>query len=88
MDQIISEIDSLEISSSIKEEIDKEFAQELQTGEIFQDSWETEMQILDTIKESERIRDKKFESESISNDQITTEQQKIKIKKKKRFIFF
>ncbi|SVE53631.1 uncharacterized protein METZ01_LOCUS506485, partial [marine metagenome] len=52
MNQIISELDDLEVSSSIREEFDKEFAQELQTSEILQDNWENEIQILDAIKES------------------------------------
>ena len=88
MNQIISELGDLEVSSSIREEFDKEFAQELQTSEILQDNWENEIQILDAIKESERIRNKKFESESIAEGEIPTETKKIKIKKKKRFFFF
>ena len=88
MNQIISELDDLEVSSSIREEIDKEFAQELQTSEILQDNWENEIQILDAIKESERIRNKKFKNESIAEGEIPTESKKIKKKKKKRFFFF
>ena len=84
MNQIISELDDLEISSSIREEFDKEFAQELQTSEILQDNWENEIQILDAIKESERIRNNKFERESIAKGEIPTETKKIKIKKKKK----
>ena len=88
MSQILSEVDTLDASPSIREEIDKEFSQELQTSEIFQDNWETEIQILDAIKESERIRNKKFESESITDGESTTKSQKKIIKKKKRFFFF
>ena len=88
MNQIIFELDDLEVSSSIREEIDKEFAQELQISEILQDNWENEIQILDAIKESERIRNKKFKNESIAEGEIPTESIKIKKKKKKRFFFF
>ena len=90
MSQILSEVDTLDASPFIREEIDKEFSQELQTSEIFQDNWETEIQILDAIKESERIRNKKFESESITDGEIPTKSKKIiiKKKKKKRFFFF
>ena len=88
MNQIISELDNLEVSSSIREEIDEEFAQELQISEILQDNWENEIQILDAIKESERIRNKKFKNESIAEGEIPTESKKIKKKKKKRFFFF
>ena len=90
MNQIIFELDDLEVSSSIREEIDKEFAQELQISEILEDNWENEIQILDAIKESERIRNKKFQSESIADGEIPTKSKKliIKKKKKKRFFFF
>ena len=90
MSQILSEVEDLNASPFIREEIDKEFSQELQTSEIFQDNWETEIQILDAIKESERIRNKKFESESITDGEIPTKSKKIiiKKKKKKRFFFF
>ena len=90
MSQILSEVDTLDASPFIREEIDKEFSQELQTSEIFQNNWETEIQILDAIKESERIRNKKFESESITDGEIPTKSKKIiiKKKKKKRFFFF
>ena len=90
MSQILSEVDTLDASPSIREEIDKEFSQELQTSEIFQDNWESEIQVLDAIKESERIRKNKFESESITEGEIPTKSKKIiiKKKKKKRFFFF
>ena len=90
MSQILSEIDTLDVSPSIREEIDKEFSQELQTSEIFQDKWESEIQVLDAIKESERIRNKKFEGELITDGEIPTKSKKIIIKKKekKRFFFF
>ena len=90
INQILSEVGDLNVSSSIREEIDKEFAQELQTNEIFQKNWESEIQILDAIKESERIRNKKFENESIADGEIATKSKKliIKKKKKKRFFFF
>ena len=90
INQILSEVDDLNVSSSIREEIDKEFSQELQTKEIFKKNWESEIQILDAIKESERIRNKKFENDSIADGEIPTKSKKliIKKKKKKRFFFF
>lgn len=89
MNKILSEID-LEMSSSIREEIDKKFSQELKTNEIFQNNWENEIQILDAIKESERIRNKQFENGSIVDDENQTKSQNTKTKKKqkKRFFFF
>ena len=90
MNQILSEVKTLDSSPFIREEIDREFSQELQAGEIFQDNWESEVQILDAIKESERIRNKRFESDSIADGEIPTKSKKINInkKKKKRFFFF
>ena len=88
MNQILSQADALDVSSSIREELDREFAQEIKTDGIFQFNWENEVEVLDAIKESERIRNKKFEGESIADDDTPIKTEKIKIKKKKRFFFF
>ena len=88
MNQILSQSDALDASSSIREEIDREFAQEIKTEGIFQMNWQNEVEVLDAIKESERIRNKKFEGESIADDDTPIKTEKIKIKKKKRFFFF
>ena len=66
MNQILSQADALDASSSIREELDREFAQEIKTDGIFQINWENEVEVLDAIKESERIRNKNFEGESIA----------------------
>ena len=88
MNQILSQADALDASSSIREEIDREFAQEIKTDGIFQINWENEVEVLDAIKESERIRNKNFEGESITEGDVPIKTKKIKIKKKKRFFFF
>jgi len=88
MNQILLQADALDVSSSIREELDREFAQEIKTDGIFQFNWENEVEVLDAIKESERIRNKNFEGESISEGEIPIKIEKIKIKKKKRFFFF
>ena len=88
MNQILSQSDALDASSSIREEIDREFAQEIKTDGIFQINWENEVEVLDAIKESERIRNKNFEGESIAEGDAPIKTKKIKIKKKKRFFFF
>ena len=88
MNQILSQADALDASSSIREEIDREFAQEIKTDGIFQINWENEVEVLDAIKESERIRNKNFEGESIAEEDVPIKTKKIKIKKKKRFFFF
>ncbi|MDC0057228.1 DUF3035 domain-containing protein [Alphaproteobacteria bacterium] len=88
MNQILSKADASEVNSSIREEIDQEFAQEIKTDGIFQINWENEVEVLDAIKESERIRNKNFKGETIAEGEVPIKKEKIKIKKKKRFFFF
>ena len=88
MKNILIKTEALEVDSSIREEIDEDFAQELNTKGIFQIKWEDEIEVLDAIKESERIRNKNFKGESLADGDIPTKKEIIKKKKKKRFIFF
>tara|TARA_B100000965_G_C19483790_1_gene709817 strand:+ start:526 stop:1062 length:537 start_codon:yes stop_codon:yes gene_type:complete len=88
MNQILKKTDALEVDSSIREEIDQEFAQEIKTKGIFNVEWEDEIEVLDAVKESERIRNKNFEGESIADGEVPIKKELIKKKKKKRFIFF
>ena len=88
MNQILSQADALDVPSSIREEVDREFAQEIKTEGIFQMNWQNEVEVLDAVKESERIRNKNFEGESITEGEVPIKIEKIKIKKKKRFFFF
>jgi len=88
MNQMLSKMNSIENSNLIREEIDREFAQEIDTDGIFQTSWKTEVAILDAIKESERIRNNKFEGKNINEGEVPVKIKILKIKKKKRFFFF
>ena len=88
MNQLLSEAGALDINPSIREEIDAEFSQELKTDGIFQVSWEDEIEVLDAVKESECIREKNFNNQSITDCNVPIKTQVIKKKKKKRFIFF
>ena len=88
MNQMLSKMNSIENSNLIREEIDREFAQEIDTDGIFQTSWKTEVEILDAIKESERIRNNKFEGKNINEGEVPVKIKTLKIKKKKRFFFF
>ena len=88
MNQMLYEMNSIENSNLIREEIDREFAQEIDTDGIFQTSWKTEVEILDAIKESERIRNNKFEGKNINEGEVPVKIKTLKIKKKKRFFFF
>ena len=88
MNQLLSEADALDVNPSIREEIDAEFSQELKTNDIFNIDWENEIEVLDAVKESECIRNKTFNNESITDCNVPTKTHVIKNKKKKRFIFF
>ena len=88
MNQILSKTEALETSSLIRNEIDEQYANEIKTNDIFQLNWENEIKVLDAVKESNRIRNQKFEGKAISNGDVLTKKEIIKVKKKKRFIFF
>ena len=88
MNQLLFEAEALDVSQSIREEIDAEFSQELKTDGIFITEWEDEIEVLDAVKESECIRNKNFNKESITDCNVPVKTQIIKKKKKKRFILF
>jgi PBP1b-binding outer membrane lipoprotein LpoB len=88
MNEILSQANATDVSNDIREEFDQEFAQEKKTDSSFQIDWDNEEEVLDSVKESERIRDKNFKGEKISEGEVSTKTEKIKVKKKKRFFFF
>ena len=88
MNEILSQTNATDVSNDIREEFDQEFAQEKKTYGVFQIDWDNEEEVLDAVKESERIRDKNFKGEKISEGEVSTKTEKIKVKKKKRFFFF
>lgn len=88
INNILSKSEALEVSPSIREEIDQEFAQEIKTDSIFNVTWEDEIEVLDAIKETERLRNKNFEESKDSDSEIPIKIETIKKKKKKRFILF
>jgi hypothetical protein len=88
IDNILSNANALDLSPSLREDFDQEFSQELKTDSIFRIKWENEVEVLDALKESERIRNSKFKDEPISVGETPTKTETIKIRKKKRFIFF
>ncbi len=88
MNQILSKTNATNISNDIREEINEEFYKEKNTKGIFQVNWENEVEVLDAVEESKRIRNKKFQNQSIAEGEILIKKEKVKIKKKKRFIFF
>ena len=87
MNQILESTDANSVDSDIRNEINEQFANEVKTDGIFQTEWDSEIEVLDAIKESERIRNQLIQGKSIVEDEIPTRIQKRK-KKKKRFFFF
>jgi uncharacterized lipoprotein len=88
MNEILSQANATDASNDIRKEFDQEFAQEKKTDGVFQVDWDNEDEVLDAVKESERIREKNFKGENISKGEVPTKTEKIKVKKKKRFFFF
>jgi len=85
MENILNQSMAEGIDNSIREEIDEQFASEKKSTS---KSWDNEMEILDSIAESERLRNELFNDELKSNEEIPTVKVKDKSKKKKRFFFF
>jgi len=87
MNQILKSTEANNVDSNIRKEIDEQFANEMNTDSIYQIEWDTEIEVLDAIKESERIRNQLLQGKSIAEGEVPTTIQKTK-KKKKRFFFF
>ena len=83
MENIINQLNASEVDSSIRQEINEQFASE---KNIDSKVWENETEILDSVAESERLRNERLGIVvEEAQDSPTT---KIKNKKKKRFFFF
>jgi len=85
MENILSESNADETDDSIRDEIDEQFASEKRS---MSKSWDDEMEILDSITESERIRNNLMNNETGSNAEVPKVKIKNQNKKKKRFFFF
>jgi len=91
MNQILSKANTKDVSDTIRSDIDENFAKEITTKGKFQFKWKDETEVLDAVKESEKIREKNFSNELIEEADIPIKKQKVsnkKKKKKKRFFFF
>ena len=82
MENIINQTNASEVDNSIREEINEQFASEKKMNT---KTWESETEILDSIAESERLRNERLGIDT-KNQEIKT--LKVKNKKKKRFFFF
>ena len=85
MENILNQSNVNETDNSIRFEIDEQFASEKR---LQSKSWDDEIEILDSIAESERIRNKLLKNETESNKEIPKIKVKNQSKKKKRFFFF
>tara|TARA_B000000475_G_scaffold266603_1_gene256519 strand:+ start:31 stop:513 length:483 start_codon:yes stop_codon:yes gene_type:complete len=85
MENILNQSKADEIDNSIRDDINELFASEKKSTS---KSWDNEMEILDSIAESERLRNELLNDEIKSNQVIPTVKVKDKSKKKKRFFFF
>ena len=83
MENIINQTNASEVDNSIRQEINEQFAYEKNTDSKV---WENETEILDSIAESERIRNERLGI--VDEEAQTVPTTKIKSKKKKRFFFF
>ena len=61
MSEILSQANAADVSNDIRIEFDQEFAQEKKLDNVFQIDWDSEEEVLDAVKESERIRDQEFQ---------------------------
>ena len=89
MSMILSKSNAENISNTIRDDIDEDFAQEISSKDKLL-MWKNETDVLDAVKESERIREKNFNNESIveGDSPIIKQKAKKKKKRKKRFFFF
>lgn len=85
MENILFQTNSNKISNSIRQEIDEQFASEKNASLA---TWNDEIEILDSIAESERLRSVLLGSDNELNKEVPKVKVKNKKKKKKRFFFF
>ena len=83
MESILNQTDASQIDNSIRQEINEQFASEKQNDS---KTWDDETEILNSIAESERLRNESLGIDVQENKEVPTV--KIKKKKKKRFFFF
>ena len=85
MENILSKSNADQTDDNIRDQIDEQFASEKRS---ISKSWDDEMEILDSITESERIRNKLLSKETESTEEVPTIKVKNPNKKKKKFFFF
>ena len=84
MDDILNQTEAKLIDGSIRQDINEQFASEKETNP---NTFKDEAEILDSIKESERLRNQLLNN-SDEDEEIPKVKIEVKKKKKKRFFFF
>ena len=85
MDNILKQTNANQSNNNIRQEIDEQFASE---KNIESNIWDNEIEILDSVAESQRLRNKLLGDVESINEQVPTVKIDNKSKKKKRFFFF
>ena len=85
MENILNQTNASQSSNNIRQEINELFAFE---KDIDSNTWDNEIEILDSVAESQRLRNKLLGNDTNINAEIPTFKIENKSKKKKRFFFF
>ena len=88
MNLILSKTQAGSVSNTIRDEIDENIVKEINVEDKLNLTWENEVEVLDAVKESERLREQNFNNELTTEEDIPIKKQEMKKKKKKRFFFF
>ena len=88
VNEILKKTNAFEVPNTIRDELDLETVGEINIENFLEENWEGEIDVLNAIEESERIRNNKFENKPISEGETPIIKESITNKKKKRFIFF
>ena len=87
MEKILKEVKADSVENNIRNQIDENFANEKSSSN-YQNEWETESEVLDSIKESERLRNQLLTGEITEVEDAPIVEEKPKTKKRKKFFFF
>ena len=88
MNQILLNANATNVDDNIREEVDQNFYETKKTDTIFEMKWKNEIEVLDAVEESNRIRNNIFNNDSLTKGEVPIKKEKEVIKKKKRFFFF
>jgi len=87
MEKILKEVKADSIQDDIRNQIDENFANEKSTSN-YENEWETESEVLNSIKESERLRNQLLTGDTSEAEVVPIVEEKPKAKKRKKFFFF